>query len=145
MPDRPRFHLVVLSSTRLQREAWRALLSAQPGVVVSGVVGEIPALADLPRLGEPATILVDLPDPRPEFTRRLKEIRPDLGSLFLVRTYEIAEILPLLRAGAAGCVSRDDSVGDLARAIIAAGRGDSFETLQKALVLRTAVGGPATR
>ena len=31
---------------------------------------------------------------------------------------------PLLQAGATGCISRDDTVGDLARAIIAAGRGE---------------------
>jgi DNA-binding NarL/FixJ family response regulator len=44
--------------------------------------------------------------------------------LFLVSTYELTEVLPLLRAGATGCVSRDDSVSDLARAVIAVGRGE---------------------
>jgi NarL family two-component system response regulator LiaR len=75
-------------------------------------------------LDRPATVLVDLPVPNPEVARRLKDIDADVGVLFLVRSYELAEILPLLGAGASGCVSRDATVGDLAGAIIAAGRGE---------------------
>jgi DNA-binding NarL/FixJ family response regulator len=55
---------------------------------------------------------------------QLKVTAPDLGLLFLVQDYELSTILPFLQAGASGCISRDDSVGDLARAIIAVGRGE---------------------
>ena len=44
--------------------------------------------------------------------------------LFLVQSDDLAEIVPLLQAGATGFVSRNDSVGDLVRAIVAAGRGE---------------------
>ena len=116
--------LIILSPTSLQREAWRALLSPQPDITVTGTVGEASALAGYPRTGEPTTVLIDVPDPRPDFARLLEESWPDLGLLFLVHSYELREIVPLLQAGANGCVSRDDSVDDLASAIIAAGRGE---------------------
>ena len=56
--------------------------------------------------------------------RRLRAAAPDCGQLFLVGSYDLAEIIPLLQGGATGCVSREDSVGDLARAVVAAGRGE---------------------
>jgi DNA-binding NarL/FixJ family response regulator len=68
--------------------------------------------------------LIDLPLPQADLAQQIKAALPDLGLLFLVQTYELAEILPLLQAGATGCLSRDASVGDLARAIIAVGRGE---------------------
>jgi DNA-binding NarL/FixJ family response regulator len=41
-----------------------------------------------------------------------------------VHSYDLAENISLLKAGATGCISRDETVSDLARAIIAAGRGE---------------------
>ena len=117
-------HLIVLSPATLQREAWSALLSGQPGIVVSGAAADAPSLAALPQPARPATVLVDLEAPQPDLARQLKEAGPEPGVLFLVRSYDLAEILPLLRAGASGCVSRDEAVDDLVRAIVAVGRGE---------------------
>lgn len=117
-------HLIILAPAALHRAAWRALLSEQPDILVAGAVGEI---ADIPALlppESPTAVLIDLPIPQPEAAARLRAVAPNCGMLFLVDSYELSEIVALVRAGAAGCLWRDASVGDLARAIIAAGRGE---------------------
>ena len=73
---------------------------------------------------QPTTLLIDLPTPQPDVIRSLKEINSHIGLLVLVHSYDLVEIIPLLKAGATGCLSRDETVGNLARAIIAAGRGE---------------------
>lgn len=124
MPVGSPTHLIVFASSALYREAWRALLSGQPGIVVTGAAGDASEIVTYLQPGQRTTVLVDLPDPRPALAQQLKAAAPDLGLLFLVSVYELSEILPLLRAGVTGCISRDDSVSDLARAIIAVGRGE---------------------
>ncbi len=117
-------HLLILAPAVLHREAWRALLSGQPGIRVSGAVGEPSEVAAFLRQGQSITILIDHPAADPNLARDLRVAASDCGLLFLVASYELTEIIPLLQAGATGCVSRQDSVGDLARAVIAAGRGE---------------------
>ena len=124
MATRPPTQLIILASTALYREAWRALLSDQPDLVVIGAVAGVSELGALLGSGPQTTILVDLPTPQPHLARQLKSAAPEAGLLFLIQSFELKEILPLLQAGAMGCASRDDSVADLARAIIAVGRGE---------------------
>lgn len=116
--------LLIYAPLTLQREAWRALLSDQPGIVIGGVLTDPAHLAALLQPDQPTTLLIDLPTPQADVIRSLKEIVPDLGLLIFVDAYDLAEIIPLLKAGATGCLSRDESIGDLARAIIAVGRGE---------------------
>ena len=116
--------LLIYAPAVLPREAWRALLADQPGILVSGVMADPNDLAAHLQPDRPTTLLIDLPIPQPDLARQIRYAAPDLGLLFLVPSYDLFEIVPLLQAGASGCVSRDDSVGDLARAIIAAGRGE---------------------
>jgi DNA-binding NarL/FixJ family response regulator len=133
MPTR----LIILAPAVLYREAWRALLISQPDIAVVGAIVDADSLATVPSANLPTTILIDWPQPTPDFTRQLKTVAPDCRLLFLVPAYDLADILPLVQAGATGCVSCDDSVGDLARAItpalatsasagasVAAGRGE---------------------
>jgi len=120
MPTR----LIILSPAMLHREAWRALLATQPDIVVDGLVADVSNLAALPPSGQPTTLLADLPAPQLDLLRQIKSVAPEVGVLFLVHSYDLAEIVPLLQAGATGFVSRNDSVGDLVRAIVAAGRGE---------------------
>lgn len=54
----------------------------------------------------------------------MRTLAPNCGLLFLVQSYDLSEVLPLLQAGATGFVSRDETTGNLARAIIATGRGE---------------------
>lgn len=116
--------LLIFSGARLHRDAWQALLSRQPGINIVGAASELAELAAFTAPLERATVLVDVLPIRPEFVRRLSEARPDCGLLILVSDYELAEIVSLLKAGASGLISRDSSSGDLARGIIAAGRGE---------------------
>ena len=117
-------YLFVFSPHTLQREAWRALLSSQPGILISGTLAEPSQLATPMHPEQASTILIDLPTPQPEIAHRFRTLAPGCGLLFLVPSYELSIVLPLLQAGATGFISRDASVGDLARAIIAAGRGE---------------------
>lgn len=123
-PDLPSTRLLIYSPATLHREAWRAVLSNQPGIVVSGVLADPTHLATLLQPDQPSTLLIDLSTPQLDLIRSLKEIDSNIGLLVLVHTYDLAEIIPLLKAGATGCLSRNETVGDLARAIIAAGRGE---------------------
>jgi two-component system, NarL family, response regulator LiaR len=122
--DPPSTRLLIYALATLQREAWRALLSNQPGITIGGVLTDPEHLAALLQPDLPTTLLIDLPKAQPDLIRSLKDIGPNLGLLIFVQSYDLSEIIPLLTAGAAGCISRDESVGDLARAIIAAGRGE---------------------
>lgn len=117
-------NLIILASAALYRAAWQALLANQPDITVSGVVGDISRVSTFMQPGQPTTLLIDLPSPLSPITEQLKAISPHPGLLFLVDSYDLDQILPLLRAGATGCISRDEPVAELARAIIAVGRGE---------------------
>ena len=116
--------LLIYAPAALPRAAWRALLADQPGLSIGAALAEPPQLASLPASDQPTTLLIDLPTPHSDVIRSLKEINSHIGLLVLVHSYDLAEIIPLLKAGATGCLSRDETVGNLARAIIAAGRGE---------------------
>lgn len=117
-------HLVICASSRLRGEAWRALLSGQPGIAVAGVAAEPAEAAPLLRPDRPAAVLIDDAGEPTDVARRLSLAAPAAGSLFLVPSYDLPAIILLLRAGAGGCIVPEASVGDLARAIIAVGRGE---------------------
>ncbi len=117
-------YLIIFAPAALHREAWRALLTGQPGIVMLDPIAEPSHVGARLKIDQSTTILIDLPIPQPEVAQQLKTIASDCGLLFLVQSYDLAEIIPLLRAGATGIISRDASVGDLARAIIATGRGE---------------------
>lgn len=123
-PDAPATRLLIYSPATLQREAWRAVLSNQPGIIIGGVLAGPTQLAALSATDQPTTLLIDLPTPQADVIRSLKEINSRIGMLVLVHSYDLSEIIPLLKAGATGCLSRDETVGNLARAIIAVGRGE---------------------
>jgi DNA-binding NarL/FixJ family response regulator len=116
--------LLIYAPAALHREAWRALLIDQPSIVINGLLADVTQLAATPQPDRPATVLIDLPVPQLDVIKTLKECRPRLGLLVLVQSYDLAEIISLLKVGATGCLSRDATVSDLARAIIAAGRGE---------------------
>jgi DNA-binding NarL/FixJ family response regulator len=116
--------LIILAPATLYRAAWQSLLNDQPDIMVSGAVGDIARVSTLLQPDRPATVLIDLLPPLLPLTQQLRTIVPTLGLLFLVDSYELDQILPLLRAGATGCISRDEPVAELARAIIAVGRGE---------------------
>jgi len=117
-------NLIILAPYALHRDAWQALLTLQPGIHVSGAAENVSDAAESLVPDQANTFLIDLANPQPEIAQELRSFAPHSGLLFLVQSYELSLVLPLLQAGATGFISRDASVGDLARAIIAAGRGE---------------------
>lgn len=116
-------NLLIYASAELHRAAWHSLLEKQPGIVVAGVLGEWSDISHYELL-EPTAVLVDLPLVQADQVSRMHNAAPDYGLLFLVERYDLDVILDLLRAGGTGLISRDSSVSDLSRAIIAASRGE---------------------
>lgn len=123
-PELTTTYVFILASTSLYREAWHALLSGQPHIVPAGKVSDPSELRLLETSGQRTTILIDVPTSQVEVARQLHEVVPEIGLLVLVDAYDLGSILPLLRSGAMGCISHDAPVGELARAIIAVGRGE---------------------
>lgn len=118
--------VLILSPSPLRNTAWRALLAGQPELEVLGAGLEPETLAPLAAVGGPTTLLADVSERQAELARQLKTDLPQAGLLFLVPTYDLAEILPLLRAGALGCLAHSASVPELVRGLIAVGRGELF-------------------
>ena len=116
--------VIVYTPASLQREAWRALLAEQPFIDVLVTACEVSVVAPLVEPGQPTAVLVDLPGLRIDLAQQLHAAVPDAGLLFLVDDYDLETVLPLLRAGATGAISRDAAVPQLARALIAVGRGE---------------------
>lgn len=117
-------HLVILARSNLYRAAWQALLEKQPGIVVVGAFDEIDRIQANTQPAQNTAVLVDMPNPQAEYVRRLRETSLGNGFLFLLESFDLAEVVSLLQAGATGFILRDAQVGDLARAVIATGRGE---------------------
>lgn len=116
--------VIVLAATALPRMAWAALVEQMPGLEVWGIAANEEELGALPLSGSPTSLLIDLPGLPTNLVQSLAAAVPDYGLLCLVDGCELDEIVALLEAGAVGCLSRDATVPDLARGLIAAGRGE---------------------
>lgn len=116
-------NLLIFANSNLRRAAWQALLDKQPRIIIHGAIGDAADIVGS-RPPSPGVVLVDLPELQPVLVGELHAALPDCGLLFLVEGYDLDEIVRFLRAGATGFIAQDSSLGDLARAIIAAGRGE---------------------
>jgi DNA-binding NarL/FixJ family response regulator len=116
--------LIILAANALHRAAWCALITQQLGIKVWGMAANQVDFSALPKPPNPATTLMDFPHPSPEFVSEITKINPDCGLLIMVKNYDLVEVVTLLQAGAIGCLSRDVTVADMARAVIAVGRGE---------------------
>ncbi len=116
--------LFVFCRENLQRAAWLALLAQQPGIILVMAVAAVSDLPDAVVPDQATTIFIDAPDVDADFVARLTTAVPNSGLLFLVNEYQLDEIVWFLQAGATGFIARDAAVPDLARAIIAVGRGE---------------------
>ncbi len=116
--------VLIFAPSNLQQLAWQALLEKQPAIQVSGSVGDTTGVANHLLENEPHTILLDLPQIEPRLVANVRSVAPEPGLLYLADYQDLGEVVGLLQAGASGFVSRDASLADLARGIIAAGRGE---------------------
>ncbi len=116
--------IIILAEATLPRLAWAALLERQPGLVVVGTAVHLDDVLTLPPTDADTAVLLDLPHMQPDQLVRLAQAMPTYGLLCLVDTYDLSPIVALLQAGATGVLSRDATVPELARALIAVGRGE---------------------
>ncbi len=116
--------IIILAEATLPRLAWAALLERQPGLVVVGTAVHLDDVRTLPPTDGNTAVLLDFSHSLPEQLSRLAQIVPAYGLLCLVAGYDLNEIVALLQAGATGVLSRDATVPELARALIAVGRGE---------------------
>jgi two-component system, NarL family, response regulator LiaR len=114
--------VIIVSPAALQREAWRALLTEQPQIEVTATLGDVDHLATLTPPSPPVVLLFDFPTLRLDIVRQAAAMLPQGGILHLVHSHRLEDMVALIQGGASGCVSRDDTLGDLARSLIAAGR-----------------------
>lgn len=122
MPQSVGTQVIILAAHKLHRATWDALLAQQPGIEVWGTAANQDDLSALPLPVEPSVVLVDFPSPSTEIISDIAQIRPNCSLLVMVNHYDLAETVALLQAGTTGSLSRDATVADLARAVIAASR-----------------------
>lgn len=123
-PPPPFTRVIILAEATLPRLAWVALLERQPGLAVGGTAATLDDVLTLPPADGDTAVLLDFSHTLPEQLSRLVAIVPTYGLLCLVVDYDLSQIVGLLQAGATGVLSRDATLPELARALIAVGRGE---------------------
>lgn len=123
--------VIVVASGALRRGAWEALLSRGSSLRVAGsadgpggVSTLLPGGSGSASASGPTALLVDLPGVDGDVARAIVDGASGAGVLVLVPADELSVVVPLLRAGAIGCLSVEASADDLVRALIAVGRGE---------------------
>ena len=116
--------VAILAKATLPRLAWESLLSPQPGLEVWGTAAHLEDLLALSNEDGQTAVLLDLKEPLPPHVAQLVKALPDAGQLCLVDEYNLSQIMTLLQAGAAGVLSRDATLPELTRALIATSRGE---------------------
>lgn len=116
--------VLIYSPFALHRAAWLALLSGQPGIEAIGSAGCLEELVPFKSLSGQLTLLAEAETVPPDFVHETQRILPGCGVLFLVQDDRLEAVIALLKTGATGFVLRNQSTGDLSKAIIAVGRGE---------------------
>ncbi len=119
----------------------RLLARAEPEIQVVGEISEARSVVDAVRVLEPDVVLLDLQMPDLDGARLTSYIRaanPDTSILLLADDHADELLRDAVSAGARGCVGSDVDGPALARAVLAAARGDVSLTEQ---VLRRFVRG----
>jgi DNA-binding NarL/FixJ family response regulator len=123
-PSTPVTHVIILANAALSRMAWEALLERQPGLTVWGTAANLDEVKELSPTGSQTAVFLDSPEQLPQQITQLAQAVPDYGLLCLVDDYDLSQIVALLQAGAVGVLSRDATVPELSRALMAAGRDE---------------------
>ncbi len=116
--------VVILAEATLLRLAWQALLAPQPGLEILGAAAHLEDLLAFSLVDGQTAVLLDLRESLLPQVKQVAKAIPDAGQLCLVDEYDLNEIVALLQAGAAGILSRDATLSEFTRALIAASRGE---------------------
>ena len=143
--------VVLADDQAVVRDGLTLLLSATDEIEVVGAAADGEEALALIRERRPRVALLDLRMPRldgAELTAALATAAPDVRVLILTTFADDDAVLPALRAGAAGYLTKDTTSEDLVAAIcdVAAGRTVLDPSVQQRLVelLRTGPAGPIT-
>jgi DNA-binding NarL/FixJ family response regulator len=128
MTQRP-IRVVVADDQRVVREGLQTLLGLLDGIEVVALAHDGETAVMAAQANQADVVLMDLNMPRVdgvEATRRLKSQSPDTRVLVLT-TYADDEVLfPALRAGAGGYLTKNAGADEIASAIRAVHRGDTY-------------------
>ena len=116
--------VAILADATLLRLAWEALLSPQPGLEVWGTAANLEDLLALSVASGQTAVLLDLKEPLPSLVEQVAKAMPHVGLLCLVDAYDLSQIVALLQAGVTGILSRDATLPELTRSLIAASRDE---------------------
>jgi DNA-binding NarL/FixJ family response regulator len=119
-------HILIYAEYQLHAQAWEALLGDEPFLVVDGRTTRMTDLLEWQPKDSGWAVLVDIVEPAAAAARWMRERLPEIGSLFLVDTYDLGTVFPLIEAGAGGCLIREAGAADLARAHGGGTRGTRF-------------------
>ncbi len=136
--------ILLADDHRVVREGIRRLLEERNGFVVVDEVGTVPEL--LVKLGEVAAdvVILDIAMPGPgivEALRQVKALRPQTRCLVLTAYPEADYAIRVLRAGAAGYLTKDRSLEQLVEAIRRVYRGGIYVSPSLGEALATRLGG----
>jgi len=126
------------------REGIRRLLEERNGFTVVAEAGSVPELLTKLRASATDVIILDIAMPGPgivETLRQVKTIRPSARSLVLTAYPETDYAVRVLRAGAAGYLTKDRSLEQLAEAIRRVYRGGMYVSPSLGEALAARLGG----
>lgn len=128
MSDAP-IRVVVADDQRIVREGLQTLLGLLDGIDVVALADDGEAAVDAAQANDADVVLMDLNMPRVdgvEATRRLNAASPNIRVLVLTTYADDDVLFPALRAGARGYLTKDAGAEEIANAIHAVHRGDTY-------------------
>jgi DNA-binding NarL/FixJ family response regulator len=114
------------------------MLAGEDGIEVVGELGDVRSAQGLLRGGRADVVLMDLPGSEGDLASAVGALlaaRPEAAVVVLSDAGDRGRVLAALEAGAAGYLHPEAGAGELARAVRAAARGESAETLRAVLAL----------
>ncbi|WP_270889787.1 helix-turn-helix transcriptional regulator [Pedococcus sp. 5OH_020] len=138
-PSSARLRVLIADDQRVVRDGLTLVLGLLDGVDVVGAVGDGAQAIEQTATLAPDVILMDLHMPvldGIEATRTIRVDHPKTQVLVLSTYAEDADLLPALRAGATGYLTKDATAEEIQRALVdvAAGRTHLDPTIQQRLV-----------
>ncbi|MCW0212917.1 MAG: response regulator transcription factor [Pseudonocardia sp.] len=135
--------VVLADDQRIVRDGLVTLLGLLPGIDVVGAAADGGAALDLVAEHRPDVLLTDLRMPGVdgvEATERVRAEHPGTAVVVLTTYVDDEAVLPALRAGAAGWLSKDADAEAIGRALHAAAAGQA--TLDPAVLARLVAAAP---
>ena len=143
--------VLIADDQALVRAGFRAILEAQPGLVVVGEAGDGLAAIDLARRRRPDAVLMDIRMPGIDGLEATRRIVAEAGehpvAVLMLTTFDLNEyVYDALRAGASGFLLKDVPPEELIAAVRIVAAGDALiaPAITKRLIEQFARSAPAS-